>query len=219
MKSMTLVKKFALANSVACVLFLLVFCLLSLNRFNAAAFRDNNEDLGRCLQTFRELLHDKGAGFSIADDTLWAGRYPINGNFEVPDKVREIFGGTATVFMGDRRISTNVRQKDGRRAVGTRLEGAAYRAIFLEGKPFRGETDVLGVPYLTAYDPIRDHSGRVIGALYVGLKTSEFMDHRNGLMAQMALILIGLSVSFITFSLVLNNLTTCRGIWARAGRA
>lgn len=63
-----------------------------------------------------------------------AGDYSVNDNYELPDKVQEIFGGTATIFMGDTRISTNVLKADGSRAVGTKLQGAAYDAIFKEGE-------------------------------------------------------------------------------------
>ena len=41
-------------------------------------------------------------------DIQLIGDYPFNDNFELPDKVKEICGGTATVFMGDTRVSTNV---------------------------------------------------------------------------------------------------------------
>ncbi len=112
------------------VLFLLIFAFLSYERFHAVAVEDTRDDLERSILTFRELLSQKGAGFRIADGKLLIGSYVINSNFEVPDKVQEIFGETATVFMGDERVSTNVLLADGRRALGTRLKGAACDAIF-----------------------------------------------------------------------------------------
>ncbi|AJY70758.1 chemotaxis protein [Geobacter sulfurreducens] len=126
------------------------------------------------LKTFWELLRQKGDGFTVADGKLMAGSYVINDNYELPDKLKELTGGTATIFMGDTRVSTNVLKPDGNRAVGTKLQGAAYDAVIKEGKPYRGEADILGVPYFTAYDPIRDSRGEVIGVLYVGVKKSDF---------------------------------------------
>ena len=79
-------------------------------------------------------------------------------------------GGTATIFMGDTRVATNVMKSDGTRAIGTKLaRGPVYDAIFNEGKPYRGEADILGTSYFTAYDPIKNDYGEVIGILYVGL--------------------------------------------------
>ncbi|MRR33298.1 methyl-accepting chemotaxis protein [bacterium] len=126
------------------------------------------------LKTFWELLRAKGAGFAVKEGKLLAGEYVINGNFELPDKIREIFGGTATIFMGDKRVSTNILTTEGSRAVGTPLQGPPRDALFRDGKPYRGEAAILGIPYLTAYDPIRNERGEVIGALYVGVKKSDF---------------------------------------------
>src|SRR6266571_6741989 len=119
----------------------------------------------QAIRTFWQLLLAKGEDFRIVDGRMMAGNYVINGNYELPDKVKAIFGGTATIFMEDTRISTNVLKEDGSRAVGTKLSGPAYDAIFREKRPYRGEAPILGIPYFTAYDPIHDRSGRIIGVL------------------------------------------------------
>jgi len=128
------------------------------------------------LRTFWELLRNKGITFRINNGRLMAGNYAVNGNYELPDKLYDIFGCTATIFMGDTRVSTNVRRPDDSRAIGTRLEGPARDALFREGKPYRGRALILGIPYLTAYDPIRNERGEVIGALYVGIRESTFFE-------------------------------------------
>ena len=81
--------------------------------------------------------------------------------------------GTATIFVknGDEyvRVATNVKKDDGSRAVGTILDpkGKAIEWI-KKDQPFYGEADILGKPYITGYEPIRDSSKRVIGIYYVG---------------------------------------------------
>jgi len=77
------------------------------------------------IKTFWELTSYKGKEFKISNDNLFVGDYQINGNFELPDKIKELCGGTATVFMGDTRVSTNVVDAAGKRAVGTKLQGPA----------------------------------------------------------------------------------------------
>jgi len=201
------IKKLATVNSVVAVLLLVTFALSSFERFHEAVVADTSDNLEKCLHTFRILLQTKGDGFRIVEGKLLAGSYVINGNFEVPDKIQEIFGGTSTVFMGDLRVATNVLREDGTRAVGTRLEGPAYDAIFGEGKAFRGETLILGTPYLTAYDPIRDKSGKIIGALYVGRKKSEFLEHYSALQTKLGLILFGWLSVYITYLILVERLT------------
>ncbi len=122
------------------------------------------------------VLGELGREFGIRDGRLYAGDTPLNDNVEVVDRIKAIMGGTATVFQGDRRITTNILKPDGSRAVGSTLaRGPVYDAVLRDGKPHRGQADILGVPYLTAYDPIKDAGGRVIGVLYVGIQESEIM--------------------------------------------
>jgi diguanylate cyclase (GGDEF)-like protein/PAS domain S-box-containing protein len=103
------------------------------------------------------------------------GNHPQTGNFSVVDEVTRINGGTATLFVrsGDDfiRISTNVHQLDGSRAIGTILDpkGRAIQAL-REGKPFYGVVDILGNPYITGYEPMFDAEGKLIGIWYVGFQ-------------------------------------------------
>ncbi len=123
-----------------------------------------------------QVLRTKGTEFRVVDGRLMAGDHALNGNFEVVDRIKELVGGTATVFMGDMRVSTNVLKADGGRAVGTPLaRSAAYASVFERKQPFRGEVMILNEPYMTAYDPIVDAAGNVIGVLYVGIKKSDFL--------------------------------------------
>jgi methyl-accepting chemotaxis protein len=146
-----------------------------LGRFRSEMVRAAKSAQEGHINTFWELLRQKGGEFRIVDGTLFAGSYRLNDNYELPDKIKTLFGGTATIFMKDLRVTTNVLKPDGSRAVGTKLQGAAYDAIFKEGKPYRGEAEILGEPYFTAYDPIRNAGGEIIGVLYVGVKKSDYL--------------------------------------------
>ncbi len=126
------------------------------------------------IKTFWELAHQKGHEFKINNSVLCIDDYVVNGNFEIPDKVKEICGGTATIFMKDVRVSTNVIGANGQRAVGTKLQGPARDQVLDQGKPFRGEVKILEEAYYAAYDPIRDAKGETIGVLYVGVKKSDY---------------------------------------------
>jgi hypothetical protein len=107
---------------------------------------------------------------------LYFGATKINNNFDVVDAVgkQDGKGMTATLFAkgGDEyiRVSTNVPKPDGSgRAVGTVLAGPALESI-KQGKAHYGEVPILGTPYVTGYEPIKDSSGAQIGVYYVGYK-------------------------------------------------
>ena len=108
---------------------------------------------------------------------LYFGSTKINGNFDIVDAISKEDGQgmTATLFAktkGDEyiRVSTSVPKPDGSgRAVGTAMKGPALEAI-KAGKAYYGENPILGTPYVTGYEPIKDASGAQVGAYYVGYK-------------------------------------------------
>ena len=107
---------------------------------------------------------------------LYFGTTKINNTFDIVDAVGIHDGHrmTATLFakIGEEyiRVSTSVPKPDGSgRAIGTVLAGPALEAI-KQGKAYYGDVPILGVPYTTGYEPIKDGSGNVLGVYYVGYK-------------------------------------------------
>ncbi len=115
---------------------------------------------------------------------LRLGKSSQVGDYALVDRVKGFAGGTATIFVkrGETfvRISTNVLKPDGSRAIGTVLDakGRAYAAIS-QGKAFYGVVNILGKPYMTGYEPMRDRSGAVIGIWYVGYPLTALGDLDN----------------------------------------
>lgn len=155
------------------------------------------------MKTFRTLLAEKGKDIHVREGKLLAGEYLLNGNNELPDAMQSIFGCSATIFMGNTRIATSVRHQNGSRALGTRLEGPAFDSIFKQGKPYRGDAMILGVPYYTAYSPLKDTTGTIIGALYVGVKKSEYLASFNQLKSKVVIVTTLLIFLFSLFAVLL----------------
>ncbi len=104
--------------------------------------------------------------------------------------------GTATIFLDDVRIATNVLTLNGQRAIGTRIAEDVYRRVVLEGEPWIGRAFVVNDWYITAYEPIRDVAGAIIGILYVGVLEQKYVDlRRNTTAVFLALALLGGLVS------------------------
>jgi methyl-accepting chemotaxis protein len=100
----------------------------------------------------------------------------------VVDDLNALTGQTCTLFQrldeaGDMlRVCTNVKASDGLRAIATFIPRTnpdgkpnPVLASVLEGKTYRGRAYVVNAWYITAYEPIRDKEGEVIGVLYVGV--------------------------------------------------
>ncbi len=99
------------------------------------------------------------------------------------DEVEKLTGSTCTVFQrmnkeGDMlRVATNIKKLDGKRAVGTYIpfimpDGSKNKVLesIYNKKTFYGMAFVVNANYLTAYMPITDLNGNVVGILYVGVK-------------------------------------------------
>ncbi|CAO3438754.1 sensor histidine kinase [Azospirillum doebereinerae] len=102
----------------------------------------------------------------------------LNGNQGIVDRVNTIVyqeaslplgsQGTATLFLGDTRIATNVRLFEGQRALGTRASQAVADKVLERGEVWLGSAFVVDDTYVSGYQPLTDTAGRRIGMLYVG---------------------------------------------------
>lgn len=101
----------------------------------------------------------------------------------VVDQITRLVGETATLFqrMNDRgdmlRIATTVKATSHERAISTYIpavepDGSANPVIgaVLKGQPYHGRAYVVNDWYLTAYEPIHDAAGTLVGMLYVGVR-------------------------------------------------
>jgi two-component system NtrC family sensor kinase len=133
---------------------------------------------------------------------LLYGGVLMNRDFSIVDKIkRTVFRdvkyrgqdvGTATIFQDDVRIATNVLNLDGTRAIGTRAAEDVYNRVVGEGKPWIGRAFVVNNWYITAYEPIRNISGAIVGILYVGVLEQKYVDvRRQTVAALLALTLAG----------------------------
>ncbi len=151
--------------------------------------------VNRNMSVAWDQLRRIGNGFTLADGKLLAGDQVLNQDYQAVDAVKTLVGGTATIFMNDLRISTNVVKADGSRAIGTRLDAGPARDMVLgRHQPYRGSAIILGEPYMTAYDPILDERGTVIGILYVGVKQADFMEGAASAQRAVILVIIGVGI-------------------------
>ena len=122
---------------------------------------------------------------SKVKSVIYGGKI-LNRDFPLVDKIRDlVFGnkfynakplGTVTIFLDDVRISTNVLDSDGKRAIGTVVSDTVYKKVIEKGKQWVDRAFVVTDWYLTAYEPIKNINNEVIGILYVGILEKPFKD-------------------------------------------
>lgn len=111
--------------------------------------------------------------------------------------------GTVTIFLGDLRIATNVLRPDGSRAVGTRMSQEVEEEVIERGGTWASRALVVDEWYITAYEPIRDPRGKIIGALYVGLREAPFaQQHRLINVAVLTMVLAATLASLLLLGML-----------------
>lgn len=99
------------------------------------------------------------------------------------DEVSDLTGESVTIFQrmnqnGDMlRVATTVKNAEGKRAVGTYIpaalpDGAGNPVIdaVLKGETYHGRAFVVDAWHLSAYEPLRDQAGNIVGMLYGGVR-------------------------------------------------
>ncbi|MDI6753817.1 MAG: cache domain-containing protein [Thermodesulfobacteriota bacterium] len=142
------------------------------------------EASGMMLKAAAPVLNDSGRLLGV----LYGGTL-LNRNYQIVDQIRSLlYGeghykdkemGTATIFQGGVRISTNVLNEKGDRAIGTRISEEVFEAVVQQGQSWLDRAFVVKDWYITGYEPIRDITGRIVGILYVGMLEAPYIDLRN----------------------------------------
>jgi two-component system NtrC family sensor kinase len=164
------------------------------------------ETSGMVLKSAHPIIDFNGETLGVL-----TGGVLLNRNFEIVDRIKNIVFkdakykgkeiGTATIFLGDLRISTNVMDKEGNRAIGTRAMEEVHEQVLERGLPWIQRAFVVDDWYITAYEPIRDVQDKIVGMLYVGLLESKYAIMKEKLILlffffSMSGMLIALAVSF-----------------------
>lgn len=95
--------------------------------------------------------------------------------------------GTATLFLDDVRISTNVRLFENVRALGTRVSAAVRSRVLGDGATWLDRAFVVNDWYISAYEPILDSHGVRVGMLYVGFLEAPFQQAKTASLLSLTL--------------------------------
>src|SRR5438445_1196015 len=152
------------------------------SEFGGRALRDIEVNLRTLALTFSETFPD--ARITLKDGVVTKAevqRMPDFKDHAIVDRAAGYVGGNATLFVYDEasnqfvRRSTNVKKENGDRAVGTLLApDHPGQAVLRRGEAYKGPAVLFGKSFMTAYYPIANAAGKVIGVLYVGIPMAQY---------------------------------------------
>jgi len=150
--------------------------------FGDRALRDIEVNLRTLSLAFAETHGD--AKITIKDGAVVRAEIPKMPEFKdhaIVDRAVGYTGGNATLFVHDDasnqfvRRTTNVKKENGDRAVGTQLAADhPAQTVLRRGEPYKGPATLFGKTFMTAYYPVINAAGKVIGIIYVGIPMTQF---------------------------------------------
>ncbi|MFO7644855.1 MAG: cache domain-containing protein [Desulfosarcina sp.] len=163
------------------------------------------------------------AATPVEDDTgvrkgvLYAGIL-LNRNHDLVDKIHSIVFedqlyknkqlGTVTIFQWDCRVATTVTLAGGNRATGTRVSETVYDTVLENDLNYYDRAFVVNDWYLSAYDPIHNIEGKVIGILYVGVLARQYDDLKRNLWTLYGFMSLGAAVIVLALGLIFSRRLT-----------
>jgi methyl-accepting chemotaxis protein len=109
-----------------------------------------------------------------------AGGSVLNGDTARMAGLRDLVGADPAVMVrvGDEfvRVATLLKDKDGKSMAGKAIKAGPDTAALLEGRPYAGVVMRNGVFYVSSLEPIKDASGRVVGALSARVSVQQGID-------------------------------------------
>ncbi len=196
-------KLIATFSSVLLIFSLIIFTVVS-TKFSSVNQHSMEKLLDSSLHLGSHLLNAEYPGeWSIQGDKLYKGSVLMNENYKVVDLILEDTGAAATLFLGDTRISTNVRNAEGNRAIGTKASQEVVNKVLRSGLDYQGQAEIVGEKYQTLYSPIKDVNGTTIGMWFVGVSSSYIAAQNMQLNIFLSLIIILLMIVGIVVSMIL----------------
>lgn len=155
---------------VACVT---VYAISTMRNMVHDATMEGLENLCRSVYAAYEAI-DPGA-YRMEGETLYKGDYNVSENVDIIDSFVDGSAADVTLFYGDTRRATSLRDKDtGERILGTKASDAVIQTVINEGKTY--ETDsvtINGETYYAFYMPAMDSTGKCVGMVFAGQPATE----------------------------------------------
>lgn len=180
------------------VAFVTVYAIGTMRNMVHDSTMEGLENLCRSVYAAYEAF-DPGA-YRIEGETLYKGNYNVSENVDIIDSFVEGSSADVTLFYGDTRCATSLRDKDtGERILGTKASDAVIQTVINEGKNY--ETDnvtINGETYYAFYMPAVDSTGKCVGMVFAGQPATE----ANAKINRSSMMILGIAALILIIALL-----------------
>lgn len=117
----------------------------------------------------------------------WISAGVFLNNPHLVDGIKKEYNTDVTIFRGNIRYNTTI-IKDGQRVVGTSLDEKIASVVIGQGQNYIGQAEILGLPYVTSYKPLKGAQGETIGIAFAGQSILQAYKMRNMIISSVLII-------------------------------
>ena len=141
--------------------------------------------------------------YSVSGDKLMKGSFNVTDETDFLDSLVEGTNMQVTLFYGDTRMATTLKDQSGKRLTGTKADESVARAVTQDGRTVEDYNITIdGEKYYACYAPLKGSGDKVIGMTFAGKPVKQVealisQRTREIIIVETVIVLIALVVIFI----------------------
>ena len=203
-KGMRLAFKLSLTVSIPLLLITLIGIAISAGKQNSISKNLVEREVSGIAASVREAYIEMadGADFAMSGDTLKKGNETLSENYELIDKLKQGRDVELSIFYGDTRVLTTLKDSSGKREINKKMSKEIYDIIQRGESYFTDDLELFGVPYSGCYVPLyQPNSDKIVGSIFCGRSQAEVNAAAHSTIVSMALSMMGVFIVAIVIGM------------------
>lgn len=203
-KGMRLAFKLSLTVSIPLLLITLIGIAISAGKQNSISKNLVEREVSGIAASVREAYVEMadGADFAMSGDTLKKGNETLSENYELIDKLKQERDVELSIFYGDTRVLTTLKDSSGKREINKKMSKEIYDIIQRGESYFTDDLELFGVPYSGCYVPLyQPNSDKIVGSIFCGRSQAEVNAAAHSTIVSMALSMMGVFIVVIVIGM------------------
>lgn len=203
-KGMRLAFKLSLTVSIPLLLITLIGIAISAGKQNSISKNLVEREVSGIAASVREAYIEMadGADFAMSGDTLKKENETLSENYELIDKLKQERDVELSIFYGDTRVLTTLKDSSGKREINKKMSKEIYDIIQRGESYFTDDLELFGVPYSGCYVPLyQPNSDKIVGSIFCGRSQAEVNAAAHSTIVSMALSMMGVFIVAIVIGM------------------
>lgn len=203
-KGMRLAFKLSLTVSIPLLLITLIGIAISAGKQNSISKNLVEREVSGIAASVREAYIEMadGADFAMSGDTLKKGNETLSENYELIDKLKQERDVELSIFYGDTRVLTTLKDSSGKREINKKMSKEIYDIIQRGESYFTDDLELFGVTYSGCYVPLyQPNSDKIVGSIFCGRSQAEVNAAAHSTIVSMALSMMGVFIVAIVIGM------------------